>query len=379
MLFDPSSTGSEVTVAGERWQSKRAAIAGCRPANDFLTLPEIDPDASTNAVMRWPVEAELSNAIAAQFEAGVLLPGDVRSFTGAGNALGQAFMAWQTRRRTRWQRLAFDFVICDTPAVHEHIQYQYDASDFTPAAPLYLGIEIPEDNVFEIGSRAGVLRKAHPRLVSTAITLINRAIGRTIWIRMPDEFLGMFASWYWDGDTHCTDEQARETLEDRFGEDEQEMEHYLPSAVRPQLCPDDMDVVAWDARRRHFRRPHALGIASLWRLRRFTSGWVRRFCFELEALTLLLRRAGDRNLFDCSYRPECAYAASTLIFEDNAHIGQLLDDHDEHLASSGEGSTFYGFIPFASTPDAIRKQYADWELGLSILNQLDRVLALLSK
>ena len=43
-----------------------------------------------------------------------------------------------------------------------------------------------------------------------------------------------------------------------------------------------------------------------------------------------------------------------------------------------DGTTYYGFTPLASTPEAIRKQYADWSQGLSILGQLDRVIACLA-
>lgn len=378
MLFDSRTPGAEIAVDARNWQSQRASSPRRRPAHDFLTLPAIRPEVHTHAVMRWNVESEVGALIAAQFEAGVIRSRDVSSFSGAGNALAQAFFAWQARQRADWERLSFHFVLCDLQAVQEQIQYQYDSSDFEPSSPLYLGIEITEDHVFEIGTRAAALRNVHPRLLPTAITLINRAAGRTVWIRTPDEFMGMFASWYWDGDTHSTDDDVREILVDRFGEDEEEIENYLPSVVRPDLCPDDMDVYGWDARRRGFKRSHALGVASLRRLRRFNGGWVRRFCLELEALTLLLQKAGNRNLFDCSYRPECVYAASSLVAQDNPRIGELLDSHYDHMGSSGEGSLYYGFIPLASEPDAIRKQYADWSLALSILNRLDRVLALMS-
>ncbi|CAN7792271.1 PRTRC system protein F [Caballeronia sp. LjRoot34] len=378
MLFDPGQADSEVLVGEQRWQQRRIALAERRLTNDFLTLPAIDTDVQTKAVMRWNAQGQIGSLVTAQFDAGVLRARDVPGFAGAGHALAHGFFAWAKRQCNAWRRLTLNLVLCDVAAVQEQIQYQYDASGFDPSSPLYLGVEVGEDNIYEIGPKADELRAVHPRLVSTAITLINRAAGRTVWIRTPDEFLGMFASWHWDGDTHATDEAALESLRECFGEEDSELERYLPSVVRPELCPDDMDVVGWDSRQRKFRHSHALGIAALRRLQRLKGGWIRRFCLELEVLTLLLRKAGNRCLFDTTYQPQAAYATCTLVADDNPRITELLDDHYEHMASSSEGSTFLGFIPFATTPDAIRAQYADWALGFSILNQLDRVLEMLT-
>jgi PRTRC genetic system protein F len=379
MFFDPRPPGSEVADAGERWQPQRIAAARHRPANGFLTLPGFDADVLVNGVMQWGASPDLAALVTAHFEAGPLRSRDVPSFKSAGEALAHGFFGFVNRERARWTRLGFDFILCDVEAIRAQIQYHYDGEEFVPASSLYLGIEVGDEQLWEFGERAHELRKAHPRLLRSVLTLINRASARTVWIRTPDEFLGMFAQWYWDGDPHASDEDAMEMLRDRFGDDAAEIEHYLPSTVRPELCPDDMDVAEWSALQRRYFLRSALGINALGRIRRFQSGWVRRLCLELERLTLLLRRAGNRTLFDYGFRPECVYPACSLISENGAHIGDLLDSHYEYFNSSGDGSTYLGFIPLAQTPDAIRKQYANWALGLSILNCVDRVIALVTR
>jgi hypothetical protein len=261
-----------------------------------------------------------------------------------------------------------------------------------------------------------------------------------------------FSSWFWEGDPAATDEEARECLTDRFGDDEGEIEHYLPSVVRAELCPDDMDVFRCKRSRggkQKLVHQHALSVAALRRLQRFTYGPTRRVCRELEKLSLMLRQTSKSHLFNCAYQPRCAYAtalrrpisgqskktrriaglhhhitaccdtdstvsgrnsdggaacsassrrhsnsalrsigrpapivarppAATLTVQNDARVGELLDSHYEYLSSAGDGSTYYGFVPFASSPDAIRKQYADWAMGLSIIGQLDRVIASLA-
>jgi PRTRC genetic system protein F len=378
MLFDPQQSGSQIAVTDEPWQSQRSPIARRRAANDFLTLPSVAAVVPTTAVMRWKAERDVARLISEQFVSGPLRARDVPGFASAGEALARGFFAWANRKMPRFKCLNFNFVINDVQAVREQLQYQYDAGDFEPTSALYLGIEMQGENIFDIGKRAAQLRAAHPRLVPSTFALINRAMGRTIWVRTPDEFLGMFSSYYWDGDGNASDEEVLEILKDRFGDDEEELENYLPSVVRGEFCPEDMDVGRYNRKTHRFSVRSALGVASLRRLQRFNSRWVQRFCRELETLTLLLNKAGKRSLFELEARPECAYAAATLIACDSPRVSELLDDHYEHLSQSGEGSTYYGFIPFASTPEAICKQYADWSLALSILGQLDRVIAALA-
>jgi PRTRC genetic system protein F len=328
--------------------------------------------------MRWRAEQDVCRLISDQFVTGPLRARDVPGFSSAGQAFARGFFAWAKREMPRLKCLNFDFVIHDVEAVREQMQYQYDSRDFEPTSPLYLGIEMQEENIFDIGEKVAQLRAAHPRLVPTTMALINRAMGRTIWVRTPDEFLGMFSSYYWDGDSKASDEDVLEILKDRFGDDEEELENYLPSVVRDELCPSDMDVGRYNRKTHRFSLTPALSAASLRQLHECGPRSVRRICRELEALALLLKTSRPRCLFDLQARPECAYAAATLIACDSPRVSQLLDDHYEHLSQSGEGSTFYGFIPFASTPDAIRKQYADWSKAFSILGQLDRVIAALA-
>ncbi len=379
MFFDPRPAGSEVAETGECWQPARIATARHRPPNDFLTLPAFDVSVSTNAVMHWGASPSHAALVASHFGSGALRARDVDEFQSPGQAMSSGVFGFIKRHQAEWTRLGLNFVLCDVEAIREQIQYSCDAGEFEPTSSLYLGLEVDSEQLWEFGARAHELRQAHPRLLSTVIALINRAGGRTVWIRTPDEFLGMFAQWFWDGDPNASDEDVTKELRDRFGDDPQEIARYVPSAVRPELCPQDMDAGVWSRKRLRFIPHRALGLASLRRLRRFQTGWVRRLCLELERLTLLLRRAGCRRQFDWGHRPESVYPACSLISQDCEHISEILDSHYEYFNSGSDGSTFLGFVPLAETPDEIRKQYADWALGLSILNCLDRVIALVTR
>ncbi|MGF6851133.1 PRTRC system protein F [Paraburkholderia sp. CI3] len=379
MFFDPQPADAVVALDGLSWQSPRRAVARRRAAHDFLTLPDVSRAVAARASLKWPADRELARLVGEHFESGPLRAADVKSFTGSGDAMAQALFAWIRRECGVMKRLCFRPYLLDSNGVQDQIMYQTDASGFEPSSPLYLGIETPEDRIYVIEDRAVPLGKAHPRLLATALILINRAAFRTLVMRTPDDFLSMFAQWHWDGDPHCDDEDAVDLLKDRFGDDPEEFQHYLPSVVRQELCPPSMEIGCYSTKHRAWRPYPALGIEALRRLGWTQGGWIRALCAELERLTVLLSSVGRRALFDWSFRPEVIYAATSIAARDDVYTGDVLDTHYEYFNSGGDGSLFHGFIALAQSPDDIRRQYADLSLGFSILRQVDRVVALITR
>lgn len=379
MLFDPRTTGRDLTANGIDWQPARNAIGGRRTTHDFLTLPDVSGEVTGHAKLKWRTDREVATLVGSHFEAGYLNPSDVKTFNGAGDAMAQAFFAWVARRCGAFQRIRFTPVLFDVPAVRDQIMYLDNEGEFEVTSPLYLGIETEEDHVYVIEERAAALAAAHPRLLASALILINRASFRTLVMRTPDDFLSLFAQWHWDGDPWCTDDDAVDMLKERFGEDTEEFHHFLPSVVRDELCPKGMEIGRFDMRRHRWRTFSALGITELRRLAWTQTGWIRDLCAELEQLTLLLASAGKRPLFDWSFRPETVYAATSIAASDDVHVTDVLDTHYNYFSNGGDGSLFHGFIALATSPDDIRRQYADLSLGFSILRHVDRVAALITR
>jgi PRTRC genetic system protein F len=378
MLFDPRAADPEVAVHGTQWQPAGNAAARRGSANGFLTLPDVAPVIPGRAGVKWRPDPAVAQLVGRHFDAGFLRAADVSKYTGAGDAIAQALFAWVTRQCGTLKRLSFYPVLFDATAVQEQVMYQTDAGDFEVTSPLYLGIETADDFVYVIEERAIALRKAHPRLLATALILINRASFRTLTVRTPDDFIALFSQWHWDGDPWCTDDEAVDHLKERFGDEPNEYEHFLPSVVRDALCPPSMDIGRYDVRRHQWRSFPALGISALRRIGWTQKGWVRQLCAELEQLALLLASAGKRPLFDWSFRPESVYAAASIAATDDTHVTDVLDTHYEYFNNGGDGSLFHGFLALADSPTDIRKQYSDLSLGFSILRQVDRVIALIS-
>ncbi|MGT2491455.1 PRTRC system protein F [Cupriavidus basilensis] len=144
--------------------------------------------------------------IQAQFEVGILAARDVKSAVSAGDAFAQAMFAWLRRRPPSCKRLNFTFALLDHVAAREQVE-QFGWED-NLEAPLYLAIELPCEQLYEIGERADVMRRAHPSLLYTAMDLVSTAASRSLFIRTPDELAEMFARWHWDYDARMSDEEA---------------------------------------------------------------------------------------------------------------------------------------------------------------------------
>lgn len=379
MLFDPSADGGGV-ASGETgtWQPPRGAAARCRPAAGFLTLPSIGAAVPATGRLRWCEDLALSGLVAQHFRHGPLRAWDVRLPAGAGDAFQQAFFAWYRRQTAhQFQRLVFSPELFDAHALREHLNHCQTETNDDDAAPLFFGIELPEEWVYQVEMAAMQLRAAHPLLLGAVFDAIGRASARTLFLRLPDWYMYEFACWYWDGDESISDAEAEEFLSERFGEDNETRHAYLPSEVRPVLYPDELRVNG----RLHSRRRRAqfLGATDIARLRPRLSGLPRRVCTQLLVLDGLLRSSRTRDLFNVQYQTNPVYSAASLVLTDNRWIGDLLDTHYENEANMGEATTHHGFTALAAGAKAIRRQYADWSLALQVLVCLDRLLTLVSQ
>lgn len=379
MLFDPRSFDFEDVGGQPAWSpSRQHSAAQCRPAHDFLTLPTVPAAVPATAVLCHGDTVDLLDVVRAQFATGVLRAKDVTAPTSAGDAFAQAMLAWIGDRTPQCQRLSFSLSLLDRGAVADQVsQFGWDGE---VDASLYLGIDLPGDAVYAIDmERAQALRKVHPSLLFTAMSVINSAASKSLYLRTPDELLDMFARWYWEGDwtTKSTDDEARELLKERFGDEDEDIERYLPSIVRPELAPDDV-VPRFAHLEPRSARLRELSRRTLRALARSQGGWIGKLCGALADLEQLVARQGNRSVFEGSQWGEPAYSAAVIAFKESGYVSEILDDHYDTLNCSGEATFYQCFIPIASEPNAIRQQFQNLDGMLRIIGALDRVLTLIS-
>lgn len=379
MLFDPRSFVPDLhTEQQPAWTPhRRHPAAGCRPTHGFLTLPGVALSVPVSGRVTYADEVEITDLVIAQFEAGVLRASDVSDPTGPGDAFTQAMFAWLNPRIPHCQRLQFGFALIDQAAAADQlIQFGWDEE---LKAPLYLGIELPGEQVFSIGqARAQALRAADPSLLFTAMSLVNAACAKSLFVRTPDVLLDEFARWHWDYDaTLADDDSAREFLKENWGGDDADIERYLPSVVRAELAPDDTL-----PRCAHVppgsTSLHALSQRTLRAMARSNDAWLAETCAALADLRLTLARAGERSAIAGAQWAEPAYSAATIAYCESDYVSEVLDNHFECASNSGEATMFQCFIPLAAERKAIRQQFEDLASMLPIIGALDRVLTLIS-
>ncbi|MFP3708480.1 PRTRC system protein F [Paraburkholderia sp. SIMBA_009] len=378
MFFDPSRTDQDVeggTVAC--WQPPRAAAARYRAADDFLSLPSVSAQVPPSATMKWKVSGEMSARILANFRYGPLRAADVHEPSDELDAFSQAFFAWVNRQKGEFTRLTVRPMLLDANAVDTALEHVCLDRDFEATSPLYLGFCLPDENLFEMAPHVDALRSAHPLLLRTMLRAIDMASYRTVMIRSPQWFLGEFAAWFWDGDPEASDEDAKEALSERFGENDPDIAAYLPSTARPLLCPDEAMTVSW--RSGQWRPCATLSPAQIRALRPRLRGKARKVCTELLTLNSLMRKSRTNDLLrgDPSIMPLFS-AVSFVLSGDQTYVGQILDGTIESAYQGGDHCEFAAFSPLSMKAADIRRQYADWSLAFRIMTHLDRLLSLVT-
>lgn len=379
MLFDPRSFVPGVHPEQQpAWTPYRPhSVAGRRSAHDFLTLPDLASTVPGMARVTFGDEVEVTDLVMAQFATGVLRASDVENPTSAGDAFAQAMFAWLRSRMPTCHRLEFGFSLLDRGAAADQVmQFGWDEE---LEASLFLAIELPGDEVYSIGeARAQAMRAAHPSLLFTAMNLINAACGKSLFVRTPDVLLDYFARSHWDYDATLTDDAtAREFLKERYGDDDTDIERFLPSVVRDELAPDDT-LPRYVHVQPASRKLRELGPSSLRKLARSHSGPLGDLCAALADLHRQIGRVGNRSAIADAQWAEPAYSAATIAYRTSEYVAELLDDHYEHLNCSGEATMFQCLIPIAVDPKSIRQQFRDLDSMLQIIGALDRVLTLIS-
>ncbi|GLC97909.1 hypothetical protein Tamer19_73180 [Cupriavidus sp. TA19] len=377
MLFDPRPVDESLPASESGWTlSRQPSPARRRAANGFLTLPTLPDDVPARGKVKYGDSKDARLLIRQHFACDGLDAADVDGATSAGDAFAQAMFAWLRRRVSKYQRLTFSFALLDQSAAVDQVsQFGWDGE---VDAPLYLAIELPDENVFEIGPRADAMRRADPALLFTALQLVSQAAGKSLFLRTPDDLAEMFSRWWWDYDATMSDEEARKHLAERFGdEDSEEIERYLPSAVLPLLAPDD--AVPSYRRLDKSMKLNVLTPKQLESLAARKRGVARRICLALLHLHEVLARTRRSRVLDGSQWAEPAYSAATIAMWREHWVGEILDDHFECLNNAGDATMFQALIPLKSTTREIRRQFKQLADMIDVIGALDRVLTEISE
>ncbi|UEP39700.1 PRTRC system protein F (plasmid) [Burkholderia ambifaria] len=373
MLYGPPRFDSSlVDNAGPQWESAFCSTARRGTAHDFLTLLTLSEHVPIAGTYRWRTDLDVAAMVKEHFINGPLRAADVENPSGAMDAFKQAFKAWLGRIGMEKRVVSYLPVLLDRPTVEEMVQCRCNNDEEELDSPLYLGLEMANENVHSLAKFAPAAEQVHQLLVPSLLSILDRVSYRTGLIRTPGWFLCEFSRHYWQYEESATDAEAIDWLQELYEDDEESIARRLPSVVRPQIYPDSVRKPAKVAGRRS--RSSCLSERELFELRASTDGEMANICAELGTLKRLLRVAGKRKLLGEGVDGQPIYAMATVVLDDNALIGELLDDHYNYAHQGSEETYYNTFIPFPTRPKAIAQQYRDLALGFRMLNHVDRLL-----
>ncbi|MCA7954226.1 PRTRC system protein F [Burkholderia seminalis] len=373
MLYGPPGLDSRlVDVDGPQWESTRGSVARRGSAHDFLTLPALSDRVPVAGMYRWRTEIDLAEMVKRHFVDGPLRAADVEKPSGAMDALKQAFKAWLGRIGMETRNISYTPVLLDRASVAEMVQCRCNGDESDLVSPLYLALEMADEEVYSLAKFRPAAERVHPLLIPSVLSILDRVSCRTGLIRTPGWFLCEFSRHYWEYNESATDEAAIEWLREMYEDDEESIARRLPSVVRPQIYPDAVRIPPKVMGRRSKLR--YLLERELLELHASTDGEMATVCAELATLTRLLRTAGKRYLLGEGVDGQPIYSMATVVLDENALIGGLLDDHFNYAHQGSEETYFNTFIPFSTSSEAIAQQYRDIALGFRMLNHVDRLL-----
>ncbi|OMZ42750.1 hypothetical protein AQ919_25645 [Burkholderia pseudomallei] len=306
------------------------------------------------------------------FVDGPLRADDVEKPSGALDAFKQAFMAWLGRVGMERRNVSYEPVLLDRATVVEMVECRCNGDESNLQSPLYLALEMVNEEVYSLAKFAPAAERVHPLLLSSVLSVLDRVSCRTGLIRTPGWFLCQFARYHWEYEESATDEEAIGWLREMYEDDEESIARRLPSVVRPQLYPDAVRQPTKVLGRRS--RSSYLSERELLELQASTDGEMANVCAELASLSRLLRTAGKRHLLGEGVDGQPIYALATVVIDENALIGELLDDHYNYAHQGSEETYYSTFIPLSTRSDAIAQQYRDLALGFRMLKHVDRLL-----
>lgn len=373
MLYGPPGFDSRlVDVDGPQWESTSGSVARRGSAHDFLTLPALSDRVPVAGTYRWRTGMDLAKVVKTHFVDGPLSAADVENPSGALDAFKQAFMAWLGRIGMETRNISYTPVLLDRATVVEMVECRCNGDESHLESPLYLALEMVNEEVYSLAKFAAAAERVHPLLLPSVLSNLDRASYRTGLIRTPGWFLCEFSRHYWEYDESATDQDAIAWLREMYEDDEESIARRLPSVVRPQIYPDAVRKPTKVLGRRS--RSSYLFERELLELQASTDGEMANVCTELATLSRLLRAAGKRHLLGEGVDGQPIYALATVVIEENALIGELLDDHYNYAHQASKETYYSTFIPFSTRSDAVAQQYRDLALGFRLLKHVDRLL-----
>lgn len=311
--------------------------------------------------------------------AGIINPADVSDDAKtATQIVQQGLRAWFMQRIGGLNHMRLDVRFFDTASANfaaEDGGWQ-DLKFDGPAVAL-LGdiaeLRLVKDVAHYVESRA-------PGLFLAAFTELTEAGYRTVEIQNPERILEMEAQYsLWGTDiTSVTDEEAREELIERYGEEET-TDYYMPDQVLEAFGNGFCFNITRVGQKK--KKPHRFSKVKLKKLARDEDRTVASIASGLLNLRQARKRVDDlKASFSRAERFEARplYVGCILLFSGDDRETQFMDDEHQHLMENGEGTELYTIDQIPATAVELKTYFQKLDALFDLVSQMDALIPQLS-
>ena len=219
-----------------------------------------------------------------------------------------------------------------------------------------------------------------PELFLTAFTELAEASYRTIEIQQPLRILEMEASYsLWGNDLwSVTDEDARDELLERYGEEET-TDYYMPDQMLEAF--GNGFCFAGSRKGQPKKKRRKFPDLQLKKLARHEDETVAGIARQLLNLRHARKRVADLgasfNQAD-QYSARPYYASSILLFSGDDRELHFMDDEHQHLMESGEGTDIYAIEQLPATAAELKTHFQKLDALFDLIAQIDALIPKIS-
>jgi PRTRC genetic system protein F len=298
--------------------------------------------------------------------------------TTAKQIVEQGLRAWFMRRIGKLQHMRFDVRVLD--AEHANAAAKdggWEDLTFDSAAVALTGDVAEMRFVKDIAHH---VEAKVPELFLTAFTELSEASYRTIEIHQPIRILEMEASYsLWGNDLwSVTDEEAREELLERYGEEET-TDYYMPD----QMLEAYGNGFCFSGARKGKRQKKVRKFPNLRlkKLSRHEDPTVAGIASQLLKLRKARKRVQDLDASFCRAE-QCGtramYASCILLFSGDDRETHFMDDEHQHLMETGEGTELYALDKLPATAAELKPHFQKLDALFDLIAQMDTLIPKIS-
>lgn len=291
----------------------------------------------------------------------------------------QGLRVWFMRRIGKLQHIRLDVRVLDAEHANDAaIEGGWENLTFDCAAVALTGDVAEMRYVRDIAHH---VEAEVPELFLTAFTELAEAGYKTIELHQPLRILEMEASYsLWGNDMwSVTDQEAREELSERYGEDEATSDWYMPDqmleAYGNGFCFSGTRKGEPTKKRRKFPD------LKLKKLARHEDPMVAGIAFQLLKLRRARKRVSD---LDASFfqAEQCdarsLYVGCILLFSGDDRETQFMDDEHQHLMENGSGTEMYSIDKLPSTAVELKTYFEKLDALFDLIAQMDALIPKIS-